>query len=201
MSKPRGFGNADETEHSVMQWEVEQKFRVSDVPGVKARLTQLGASFTEPIEQIDWYFNHPARDFAKTDEAFRLRHVGEKNYITYKGPKIDQATKTRRELELPLPPGSNIPDDFAQVLTALSFRPVAKVKKSRVPGKLVWQGHHVELALDHIDGLGSFMEIEIVADDSDLEAAKESVHSLSKELGLTMPERRSYLELVLSVDT
>ena len=181
-----------------MKWEVEQKFHLGDLPRMKAKLTQLGASFAEPIEQIDWYFNHPARDFAKTDEAFRLRQVGEKNYITYKGPKIDQATKTRRELELPLPQGTRIPDDFAQILIALSFRPVAKVKKSRLPGKLVWQGGHVELALDHIDGLGSFMEIEIVADDSDLEGAKERVHSLAMELGLTWPERRSYLELLLN---
>jgi len=181
-----------------MKWEVEQKFRAGDVAAIKAKLTQLGASFEEPIEQIDWYFNHPARDFAKTDEAFRLRQVGEKNYITYKGPKIDKATKTRHELELPLPQGSKIPDEFAQVLTALSFRSVAKVKKSRLPGKLTWQGRHVELALDHIDGLGSFIELEIVADDSDLDAAKECVHSLSIELGLTSPERRSYLELLLN---
>ena len=181
-----------------MQWEVEQKFHAGDLPAIKAKLTQLGASFAEPMNQIDWYFNHPARDFAKSDEAFRLRQVGEKNYITYKGPKIDQATKTRRELELPLPPGARIPDEFAQILTALSFRPVAKVKKSRLPGKLAWQGRHVELALDQIDGLGSFIELEIVADDSELEAAKECVHSLSMELGLSSPERRSYLELILN---
>jgi adenylate cyclase, class 2 len=181
-----------------MQWEVEQKFRAVDLPEIKAKLTQLGASFGEPMNQIDWYFNHPARDFAQTDEAFRLRQVGENNYVTYKGPKIDKSTKTRRELELPLPQGSEFPDKFAEVLIALSFRSVAKVKKSRLPGKLAWQGRHVELALDHVDGLGSFIELEIVADDSDLEAAKECVHSLSKELGLTEPERRSYLELLLS---
>jgi adenylate cyclase, class 2 len=180
-----------------MKWEVEQKFRAGDLPAMKAKLVQLGASFAEPMEQIDWYFNHPARDFAQTDEAFRLRQVGEKNYITYKGPKIDKATKTRRELELPLPPGAKIPEEFAQVLIALSFRSVAKVRKSRLPGKLVWQGRHVELALDQIDGLGSFIELEIVADDSELEAAKECVHCLSRELGLTSPERRSYLELLL----
>jgi len=181
-----------------MQWEVEQKFRAVDLPATKAKLTQLGASFAEPMNQIDWYFNHPARDFAQTDEAFRLRQIGEINFITYKGPKIDKATKTRRELELPLPQGSDFPDKFAEVLIALSFRSVAKVKKSRVPGKLVWQGRHVELALDHIDGLGSFIELEIMADDSELEAGKECVHSLSTELGLTSPERRSYLELLLN---
>ncbi len=181
-----------------MQWEVEQKFRVSDLPAIQAKLMQLGALFAEPIEQIDWYFNHPARDFAKTDEAFRLRQVGEKNYITYKGPKIDEETKTRRELELPLPPGPKIPDEFGQVLIALSFRPVAKVKKTRRQGKLTWQDRPVELALDQIDGLGSFIELEIIADNSGLETAKACVHSLSKELSLTSPERRSYLELLLN---
>ena len=62
-----------------MQWEVEQKFRIADLAAIKAKLMQLGASFAEPMNQIDWYFNHPSRDFAQTDEAFRLRQVGEKS--------------------------------------------------------------------------------------------------------------------------
>lgn len=76
-----------------MQWEVEQKFHVSDQTAIHAKLREFGASFTEPIEQIDWYFNHPARDFAQTDEAFRLRQVGEKTTSPIKVRKSTRRPK------------------------------------------------------------------------------------------------------------
>jgi len=198
MSERQQFGNADEAEHSAMQWEVEQKFRLSDVQKVAAKLTELGVRFTEASQQTDRYFNHPARDFAKTDEALRLRQVGEENFITYKGPKIDPDTKTRRELELPLPHGKHIPEQFAELLAALGFRPVAIVQKKRRRGELLWEGHDVEVALDEVEGLGSFVELEITADDLTLDAAKSALKALSRRLGLGPSERRSYLELLLA---
>ena len=68
-------------------------------------MIELGATIEPPVVQVDQYFAHPARDFAQTDEALRLRRVGKQNFITYKGSKIDATTKTRREIELPLAPG------------------------------------------------------------------------------------------------
>jgi ABC-type sulfate transport system permease component len=40
------------------------------------------------------------------DEAFRLRRVGERNYMTYKGPKLDATTKSRPEEEVRLADGA-----------------------------------------------------------------------------------------------
>ena len=59
----------------------------------------LAARFHDPAEQVDRYFAHPCRDFARTDEALRLRRDGDDVAITWKGPRIDAATKTRRESE------------------------------------------------------------------------------------------------------
>ena len=53
----------------------------------------------EPAEQVDTYFSHPARDFAATDEALRIRSIDQENFVTYKGPKLDATTKTRREID------------------------------------------------------------------------------------------------------
>jgi len=182
-----------------MQWEVEQKFRLSDGQAAATKLAALGARFSKPLQQADQYFNHPARDFAKSDEALRLRQVGNDNFITYKGPKIDPATKTRRELELPLPQGPHVPSQFAELLEALGFKPVATVHKTRQPGELSWEGQAVHLALDEVDQLGSFLELEIGADDATIEIARKALISLSKELGSGPPERRSYLELLLEI--
>src|SRR5207248_1410561 len=102
---------------------------VSDVQTIRSALAELGVRWHEPIHQVDHYFNHPARDFGRTDEALRLRRVGEQNFITYKGPKIDAATKTRRELELPLPSGSDVGGRFSELLLTLGFVPVGTVSK------------------------------------------------------------------------
>ena len=92
-----------------MQLEIEQKYPVDDLQQVRKTLEALGATIESPICQVDLYFRHPVRNFVQTDEALRLRQVGEENFITYKGPKIDAETKTRREIELPLEPGRHGP--------------------------------------------------------------------------------------------
>jgi adenylate cyclase class 2 len=182
---------------AAMTFEVEQKFRVADSGAIARRLQDLGAQEAGVIDQLDHYFNHSSRDFAQTDEALRLRQVGDSNFITYKGPKLDATTKTRREIELPLPPGPDTLAHFTELLTALGFRPVAQVHKTRRQFRLDWQNHEVEIALDNVQGLGDFVELELTADDQTLAAAKSAIASLAAELKLTDNERRSYLELLL----
>jgi adenylate cyclase class 2 len=177
--------------------EVELKFRVDSLEGLTAALEALGALAREPVSQMDQYFAHPCRDFGQTDEALRIRRIGERNFVTYKGPKIDAATKTRREIELPLPPGEAIADEFAELLAALGFRPVAAVRKVRAAYTLTWQSRPVEVAVDRVDDLGTFVEIETAASESDFAAARDAVLSLASKLGLEAGERRSYLEMLL----
>jgi adenylate cyclase class 2 len=181
-----------------MHFEVEQKFPLANSAAAERRLRELGARDGESMIQVDQYFNHPARDFAVTDEAFRIRQIGEANFITYKGPKLDATTKTRKELELPLPNGTVAAESFAEMLLALGFRRVAAVRKQRRTLHLHWQGRDAEIALAQVDGVGTFIEIELSANDADLEAAKSSLESLAAELNLKIAERRSYLELLLS---
>ena len=181
-----------------MHWEVERKFRVQDSAGVERVLEQLGARIGPPVEQCDQYFAHPARDFSQTDEALRIRRVGEQNFVTYKGPKVDPTTKTRRELELPLAPGESAAGDFAELLAALGFRPVLEVRKSRRTADVAWQGRHIETALDNVTGLGQFVELELQAGTDGLDAARQGLASLAAALGLSADERRSYLELLLA---
>src|SRR5690348_3273474 len=102
-----------------MAIEVEQKFASEDMDALRHRLSELGAEFGPPVEQVDLYFAHPARDFAKTDEAFRLRREGQANWFTYKGPKLDQTTKTRLEIELPIADGQARAEQAIELAAAL----------------------------------------------------------------------------------
>ncbi len=180
-----------------MRYEVENKYVVTDVARIVQQLESLGATIGSPVRQVDLYLAHPVRDFAATDEAFRIRTVGQNNFITYKGPKIDTATKTRRELEIPLASGAKRQAAYRELFEALGFRAVAHVRKNRRYGHLQWKKWSVELALDAVDNLGDFVELEILADDASLADAQARLLELADALGLARPLRTSYLEMLL----
>ncbi len=182
-----------------MTYEVEQKFYVDDLAAVARRLRGLGASVGDPVTQSDRYLSHPARKFEETDEALRLRVVGEDAFITYKGPRIDPTTKTRRELDLRLPGGLHLVEQLSELFLLLGFRTVALVRKQRRAAVVDWQGASIEVALDEVERLGQFVELEATAEEAGLQAARQRVASLSVELGLTRNERRSYCEMVLDL--
>ena len=165
--------------------------------GVFSRLFPLGAVKAEQRTDRDHYFNAPDRDFAKTDEAFRLRRIGSENRLTYKGPKRDAATKTRTEIEVKLAEGDAAAADTERMVRALGYRSVAEVRKSRIVFHLERSGFAVEACVDEVEGVGSFVELEIAAEEAQFEDAKGVVLQLAQELGLVEQERRSYLELLL----
>ena len=201
-------------------YEVEQKYPLADVAAVEAALARLGATWHATVEQVDRYFNHPCRDFAATDEALRLRRTDQALAITWKGPRLDATAKTRRELELPLaeaavpaaavaeaavpaaaPSQAAVPatlDSWTELLEALGFRQVREVAKQRRVAHVAWQGAAIEVALDHVAGLGNFLELELQADAAGIAVAAARIESLARELGCTAAERRSYLEMLIA---
>ena len=179
-------------------YEVELKFPLASPSEMLSRLVSLGAVAASPVEQIDRYFNHPARDFGDTDEAFRIRSVGEANCVTYKGPRVDSATKTRREIEVSFANGPESASQMAGVWQSLGFRFVREVRKTRTPLTLDWQQRVYDLALDDVPPLGTFLEIELLANEAGRDAARDAILALARELSLSNSERRSYLELLLA---
>ena len=51
----------------------------------------------------------------------RIRRVGNFHCVTYKGPKVDKTTKTRIEIELPLPGEQGTLADWKRLLAVLGF--------------------------------------------------------------------------------
>jgi adenylate cyclase class 2 len=177
--------------------EVEMKFPVRDFTPLEKKLAEWGAREDAVRGDADEYFNAPDRDFARTDEALRLRRIGEANFVTYKGPKRDAQTKTRTEVEVPLAAGDGAAKDFAQLLVHLGYRPVAVVRKRRRVFHLERNGFALEVCLDDVDRVGSFAELEIIAPEAHLDAARDVLRQVAATLGLSASERRSYLELLL----
>ena len=178
-----------------MSYEVELKYAVTDVPQLLLKLEQFGLCFGEAVEEHDTFYQHPAKDFAASDECLRIRHRAGEYKITYKGPKVDRETKTRLEIELFLAANAKTAGQWDRLLQALDFQPVAELTKMRRSAGLVYREQKYEISLDHIDHLGDFIELETLADESQLDDARRRIKSLAATLELTRPITASYLEL------
>jgi adenylate cyclase, class 2 len=178
--------------------EVEVKYRLGEPQRVETQLSEWGAKVVADHAEADHYMNAPDRDFARTDEALRLRRIGSQNLLTYKGPRRDAVSKTRTELEVDCPPGDAAAEAFLKLFAHLGYRPTAVVRKRR--RILEWQrdGFTIHACLDEVENVGRFVELEIVAEDKDYEAARAIVLAAAADLGLGEMERRSYLELLLN---
>ena len=165
--------------------EVEVKARCD--PGVLDKILAMGAVLKGTEHHHDIYFNSPTRDFRRTDEALRIRIKEEGARLTYKGPKLDSRTKSRLELTVEV----KDPTAMEKILAELGFRPSGEVRKRRTKYTL----GEVTFALDDVEGLGSFLEIEAPAED-DWADKQERVLEILQRLGQGESIRKSYLELL-----
>lgn len=177
--------------------EVEVRYRVEDFEAVRLRLEQWGGYLHQERTEVDRYFNAPHRDFRATDEALRLRRVGESNRLTYKGPRRDTQTKTRPEIEVPLADGETAARLTEELLLALGFRFVAVVRKQRQIYRFQRYGFTLELCRDEVEKAGVFVELEILTEEQRYEEAQAVLLRTAVELGLHERELRSYLQMVL----
>lgn len=178
--------------------EIEAKFRQPDMARTRAALTALGAAPAGTVGEIDHYFAAPDRDLKRSDEVVRLRVSGDANTLTYKGPKREAAVKSRPEIELPLVAGPEGEKLALALMRALRYEVVAVVEKRRSRFRLERGGFNCLVCLDDVTEVGRYVEVEIVADDADLERAGKVVQSLAAELNLTEAEKPSYLALLLA---
>jgi adenylate cyclase class 2 len=178
--------------------EVEIKFPAPVERHFEQKLQALGAAFVVERQECDQYFNAPDRDFGKTDEALRIRQVGDAAKLTYKGPKRDLQTKTRTELEVALDGAHEAAQTMAQILQNLGYRASGIVKKQRRVYQLPRGDFEAEICVDSVSELGRFVELEIVVNEDKIAAARDALLQLGHELGLSQPERRSYLEMILN---
>ncbi|MDD1674113.1 MAG: class IV adenylate cyclase [Methanomicrobiales archaeon] len=171
---------------------MEAKIRVQNLASIQARLHQLGARDCGVIRERDVYFNAPHRDFGTTDEALRIRYSEPGNAaMTYKGPKVAGfAAKARIELTVSIDPAFSM----EEILVTLGFARVAEVRKVRS----YYQLADASVALDRVDGLGTFVEIEASAHLSPAEASA-TVDRTVKKLGIAGEYiALSYLEMLLA---
>ena len=113
------------------------------------------------------------------------------SFVTYKGPKFEETSMTRKELEIP------IEDDAAMsgLLVALGYHPVPSVIKCRKYLVL----DHMTACLDSVEGLGEYLELEILVEqEEDRQQALQQIEERLLSLGYSMQDttRISYLSML-----
>ncbi|MGD9962794.1 MAG: class IV adenylate cyclase [Thermoplasmata archaeon] len=172
--------------------EVESKYRSPGNEKVEKALDKLGAELICEDDTEDVYFQHPGRDFGKTDEALRLRKKGGGSELTYKGPRMKlEHTKAREEVTL----RTDDPLAAQRIVERLGFKEFMSVRKKRRNFKY----DKIRVAVDDVEGLGEYVELELITEEP--KRAEALIEQMRKELALTDLEPKTYLELILDKRT
>ena len=174
--------------------EVEIKAKIQNHKKALEKIMDIGGKYSHTEIQRDIYFNGESRDFRDTDEALRIREipVGDdfKLILTYKGPKLDSQTKTRKEVEVEI----DDKEKMTEILISLGYKPSAIVNKVR----RIFKYDEYTITVDKLKSLGYYMEIEYVTDnEEDIGIIQEKIFDIFNKLGINDGfEKTSYLELL-----
>lgn len=183
--------------------EVEIKSSLGNITAEKLQEIAAVNGFVESdtLNMTDVYYNGIDRNFAETDEALRLRSVinaatsETKTFITYKGPKTDLRSNTRKECETQIGDLSVMAD----LLGSLGYTKVFAVEKCRK--EMLLTAENITLCIDDVKNLGTFMELEIlVEDEAKKQQSIDRLLSMLDTFGIPQENltRKSYLEMLLA---
>ena len=146
--------------------EIEAKMRLTDLPGVEARLGDVGARHRGEVLETNTYFDTVNQDLKSSDRGLRIRveinPTGTREVtITHKGPRAHGKLKSRSESEVRVDDARQA----AELLTAMGYRPVLTFEKRRRR----WELDGCTVVLDTLPHLGDFIEIEGPDDQAVLE--------------------------------
>ncbi|AAL80987.1 CYTH domain-containing protein [Pyrococcus furiosus DSM 3638] len=162
--------------------EVEIKFKIK-LEDFLHTLNTFNPEFVRYEEQEDVYFEVPRPKLLRIRGVHNLK----KYYLTFK-EILDENNEEFYEVEFEI-------GDFekaVEVFKRLGFKIQATIKKKRWVYKL----NGVTLEVNRVEGIGDFVDIEVISDSP--EEAKEKIWEVAKMLGLKEEdvEPRLYLELI-----
>ncbi|MFO8057799.1 MAG: class IV adenylate cyclase [bacterium] len=162
--------------------EVENKARVDDLSAVEGRLP-ANARFLDHIDYADTYFTFREIE-GYTYERFRLREFSHRAIVTAKEDIASVECATAREYEFEISDA----DAFLNFVRLFGFRELIRKRKQgkrfEVPSDLDGERAAI-IELVNIEGLGDFVEIEVMVENEDrIERAESRVMALLAELGI-----------------
>lgn len=182
-----------------MNIEVEIKVKINNPEEIKKKVASIG-KLVKAINQVDDYYVPVQRDFFANKpqpvEHLRIRTNPGKTVFEYTKTinlkeNLDYDCAEEYEAEI-----SN-PGEFQKILGFLDFKKVVTVDKQRE----YWMCGDVEVALDEVRGLGSFIEVEAKGDFKNNEEAKLACVKFLERLGIGNVEenqvKKGYPSLIM----
>jgi len=162
--------------------EVETKFKVDNLDGLAEKLSARGCMLSAPINQHDVFYSKDGVDLwesSKTgDNIMRLRNQDGVHQFNLKQQKTSELDNLEYETEV------SDPDAIHNILQILGWTRDQNVEVEKVRRKGKIDGY--EVCLDDIEGLGTFMELEELADDdADPGPIQEKMTALAESLGIS----------------
>ncbi len=167
---------------------IEVKARISNVQELLPRALHIAGGVAERIEQDDTFFVVP-------HGRLKLRQFedGSAELIHYQ--RADSAAaKASDYVRTPVPDGTALREALARGCGVLG-----RVQKTRLLVLVSQHGFHTRIHLDQVQGLGDYMELEVVLVDGQTDAdGAAHAESLMQQLGLHDAPRESgaYLDLL-----
>jgi len=182
-----------------MNVEVEVKIQIDNFEEVRKKVSEVG-KLVKSINQIDEYYVPCQRDFFANKpqpiEHLRIRTNPGKSVFEYTKTinlkeNLDYDCAEEYETEI-----SN-PEEFKKTLNFLDFKKVVIVDKQRE----YWDCGKIEIALDKVKGLGTFVEAEAKGDFISNEDSRTACINFLMSLGIEEVEKnqtkKGYPSLIL----
>ncbi len=186
----------------MIETEIKLPLRQGDAERIAAVLSGRGFRQAARFRQRDTYFDNAAGEIRRGGKALRVRetedlgHGGLTATMNFKGPRMDRISMTRQELETEVGQA----ETGRQILAALNYAPVPpEVFKERTE----YRREEITACLDRVEGLGDFLELEIMAREGEEGPALLRLEGLLGELGYGMSDTvtRSYLGMLTEKGT
>jgi adenylate cyclase class 2 len=161
--------------------EIEVKAVLKDRESFLKKASERGIIFGDPIIQEDTTYETTIPHSDPLWNIFRIRKQGDEVILTMKY-KASTRSRDNHERETVI----QDTDQVADMLERVGYSLGVCIRKSR----RIAHHEELELCLDEIDGLGSFVEVEKLGEeDADVDAIQSQLWKLLLDLGISSQDR------------
>lgn len=162
--------------------EVETKVKIDNVSLLRKKIKKI-AVFKKKESRGDDYFALKQKGYPK--KAFRIRYDGKKYIVNFKKHLknlYSDGIVVKEEFEFKL---TDIPriGNFIALLEDLGFQEWVK-KRKHTESYLHKKDKRLVIEINHVEHIGTYMEIEYLAKPSEVKKAKKRILETIKELGI-----------------
>lgn len=175
--------------------EVEAKIPVSEheKQHILEKLRKI-SSTEKAYEEEDLFFTSINDPSFGNDKTLKLRRSNGKTKLIFKSKRASNGFKENLEIEVEVK-GNDL-GNLIQLLNLLGFRESLAVRKKR----LSFCFDHYTINVDDVEGLGSFIEIEILTDEGEVQRARNEILKILSNLGISEKEIiiKGYVEMMVN---